>query len=128
MIRLLTLEQVLLLHKRIIEQSGGSTGIRNQGLLESALAQPCVSYAGQELYPSLIEKVTALGFSLINNHPFVDGNKRIGHAEIEVTLLMNGYEIQADVDTQEAVILAVAASKMNRESFLEWLQRDVVQR
>ena len=128
MIRLLTLEQVLLLHKRIIEQSGGSTGIRNQGLLESALAQPCVSYAGQELYPSLIEKVTALGFSLINNHPFVDGNKRIGHAAIEVTLLMNGYEIQADVDTQEAVILAVAASKMNRESFLEWLQRDVVQR
>jgi len=128
MIRLLTLEQVLLLHKRIIEQSGGSTGIRNQGLLESALAQPCVSYAGQELYPSLIEKVTALGFSLINNHPFVDGNKRIGHAAIEVILLMNGYEIQADVDTQEAVILAVAASKMNRESFLEWLQRDVVQR
>ncbi|MEI6333711.1 MAG: type II toxin-antitoxin system death-on-curing family toxin [Methylococcaceae bacterium] len=128
MIRLLTLEQVLLLHKRIIEQSGGSTGIRNQGLLESALAQPCMSYAGQELYSSLIEKVTALGFSLINNHPFVDGNKRIGHAAIEVTLLMNGYEIQADIDTQEAVILAVAASEMNRESFLEWLQGHVVQR
>ena len=128
MIRLLTLEQVLLLHKRIIEQSGGSTGIRNQGLLESALAQPCMSYAGQELYSSLIEKVTALGFSLINNHPFVDGNKRIGHAAIEVTLLMNGYEIQADVDTQEVVVLAVAASEMNREIFLEWLQGHVVQR
>ena len=78
------------------------------------------------IYPSLIEKVSALGFSLINNHPFIDGNKRIGHAAIEVTLLMNGYEIKADVDTQEAVILAVAASEMNRESFLEWLKMHVV--
>ncbi len=80
------------------------------------------------MYPTLIEKVAALGFSLINNHPFVDGNKRIGHVAIEVTLLMNGYEIQADVDTQETVILAMAASKMNRESFLEWLQKHVVSR
>lgn len=124
----LTLEQVLKLHKRVIEQSGGSMGIRNQEGLESALAQPCMSYADQELYPTLIEKVAALGFSLINNHRFVDGNKRIGHAAIEVTLLMNGYEIQADVDTQETVILAVAASKMNRQAFLEWLQDHVAQR
>ena len=126
--RLLTLEQVVKLHKRVIEQSGGAMGIRNQEGLESAVAQPRMSYAAQELYPSLIEKVAALGFSLINNHPFVDGNKRIGHAALEVTLLMNGYEIQADVDSQEAVILAVAASKMNRQDFLEWLQEHVVQR
>jgi death-on-curing protein len=85
-----------------------------------------MTYGGQELYPTLIEKVAALGFSLINNHPFVDGNKRIGHVAIEVTLLMNGYEIQAEVDTQETVILAVAASEMSRESFLEWLQNHVV--
>ncbi len=124
----LTLEQVLKLHKRVIEQSGGSIGIRDQGALESALAQPYMTYAAQELYPTLIEKVAALGFSLINNHPFVDGNKRIGHAAIEVILLMNGYEIQADVDSQETVILAVAASEMNRESFLEWLQGHVVHR
>ncbi len=126
--QLLTLEQVLKLHKRVIEQSGGAMGVRNQEGLESALAQPRMSYADQELYPTLIEKVAALGFSLINNHPFVDGNKRIGHAALEVTLLMNGYEIQADVDSQESVILAVAASKMNRQDFLEWLQEHVVQR
>ena len=77
-----------------------------------------MSYAGQELYPTLIEKVAALGFSLINNHPFVDGNKRIEHTAVELTLLMNGYEIQADVDTQEALILALAASEMNRETSL----------
>jgi death-on-curing protein len=80
--KLLTLEQVLILHKRIIEQSGGSIGIRDKGILESALAQPYMSYGGQELYPTLIKKVAALGFSLINNHPFVDGNKPIGHAAI----------------------------------------------
>jgi death-on-curing protein len=101
--QLLTLEQILILQKRVIEQSGGAAGIRDKGILESALAQPSMSYGGQDLYPTLIEKVAALGFSLINNHPFVDGNKRIGHAAIEVTLLMNGYEIQADVDTQETV-------------------------
>ena len=126
--KLLKLEQILILHNRIIEQSGGSIGIRDKGILESALAQPYMSYGGEELYPTLIEKVAALGFSLINNHPFVDGNKRIGHAAIEVTLLMNDYEIQADVDTQEAIILAVAASKMSRESFLGWLQNHVIQR
>ena len=124
----LTLEHILILHKRVIDQSGGSIGILDQGILESALAQPFMSYGEQELYPTLIEKVAALGFSLINNHPFVDGNKRIGHAAIEVTLLMNGYEIQADVDPQEAVILAVDSSEMNRESFLEWLQNHVVKR
>ena len=126
--QLLTLEQVLTLHQRVIEQSGGATGIRDRGILESALAQPYMSYDGQDLYPTLIEKVAALGFSLINNHPFVDGNKRIGHAAIEVTLLMNGYEIQASVDTQETVILAMAAGKMDRESFLEWLQKHVAPR
>ena len=126
--QLLTLEQVLLLHKNVIEQSGGAIGIRDPGILESALAQPNMSFDGQALYPALIEKVAALGFSLINNHPFVDGNKRIGHVAIEVTLLINGYEMRADVDEQETVILSVAAGQMDRELFLEWLQQHVVQR
>jgi death-on-curing protein len=126
--KLLTLKQILILQERIIEQSGGATGVRDNGILESALAQPDMSYAGNDLYPTLIEKVAALGFSLINNHPFIDGNKRIGHAAIEMTLLTNGYEIQANVDTQEKVILAMAASEMNRELFLEWLQKHIVSR
>ena len=71
--QLLTLEQVLKLHKRVIEQSGGAMGVRNQEGLESALAQPRMSYADQELYPTLIEKVAALGFSLINNDNCCEG-------------------------------------------------------
>ncbi len=124
---LLNLDQVLDLHIKIITQSGGASGVRDQNALESALAQPQMSYAGQDLYPSLAEKSAALGFSLINNHPFVDGNKRIGHAAMEVMLIMNGFEIQADTDNQEKVILEVAAGEMPRDAFVDWLHTHIVE-
>ena len=82
--RYLSFEEVVSLHSQIIAQSGGSSGLRDRGALESAVAQPEASFGGQELYPSLAEKTAALGHSLIQNHPFVDGNKRIGHAAMEV--------------------------------------------
>ena len=119
----LSLAQLLHLQRQIIEQSGGAHGLHNQAGLESALAQPDMSFGGADLYPDVIAKAAALGFSLICNHPFVDGNKRIGHAVMEVCLLMNGLEIHADVDEQERVILAVAAGDMSREAFTAWLRR-----
>ena len=119
--RTLTLDQVLRLHARIIETSGGGAGLRDLGRLQSALAQPLVTYDGQDLYPDLISKAAALAFSLIQGHPFVDGNKRIGHAAMEVTLLLNGYEIDASVHEQERVILAVAAGEMEHETFTSWV-------
>ncbi len=73
-----------------------------------------MTFGDTELYASLTEKAAALAFSLIQNHPFVDGNKRIGHAAMEVTLLLNGFEIQADVDEQEQLILGVASSEISR--------------
>ena len=90
--------------------------------LESALAQLRMTFGGEDLYPTLVEKAAALGYSLIANHPFVDGNKRTGHAAMEVFLMMNGWEIQASVDEQERVILQVAAGEMKREGFTEWLR------
>ena len=80
MIRYLTLEEVLELHRLALAQAGGLAGVRDLGALDSALAQPQMAFGGQELYPSLREKAAALGFSLVCNHPFVDGNKRVGHA------------------------------------------------
>lgn len=80
MICYLTLIEVLELHRKILEQSGGTAGIRDIGLLESAITQPRMMFGGEDLYPSLLEKAAALGFSIIMNHPFVDGNKRTGHA------------------------------------------------
>ena len=77
----ITKEDILELHTHIITQTGGIQGVRDAGALESAIAQPRITFDGQDLYPTLIEKAAALGFSLINNHPFLDGNKRVGHAD-----------------------------------------------
>ncbi len=127
MIRHLTIEDVLDLHARVIEYSGGSPGLRDWDLLESALAQPKAGFGGVELYPGLSEKAAAaLGYSLICNHPFRDGNKRIGHAAMELFLSRNGYRIEAVVEEQELVVLAVAAGEMNRGDFTIWLQSRTV--
>nr|VFK44626.1 MAG: death on curing protein [Candidatus Kentron sp. SD]VFK49614.1 MAG: death on curing protein [Candidatus Kentron sp. SD] len=116
------LQDVIGLHGKIIAQSGGMKGIRDRGALESAIAQPRMTFGGQDLYPDLTEKAAALGYSLIRNHPFIDGNKRIGHAAMEITLVLNGYEIDADVDEQEQVILAVAVGELSRAEFAAWLK------
>jgi len=94
--------------------------------LESALAQPQMTFGGEELYPTLVDKAAALGYALIKNHPFLDGNKRTGHAAMEVFLVLNGYEIRATIDEQEHVILQVAASEIDREEFTAWLRTHVV--
>lgn len=125
MIRFLTLVEVVELHRQIIEQSGGALGIRDRSALESALAQPRMTFGGEDLYPTLVDKAAAIGFSLIMNHPFVDGNKRIGHAAMEVFLVMNGYEIDADVDEQEAIILSLASGELEREAFAQWLKNHI---
>jgi death-on-curing protein len=125
--RYLTLNDILELYRQIMEQSGGSAGIRDVGALESAVAQPRITFGG-ELYPTLVEKAAALGFSLIMNHPFVDGNKRIGHAAMETFLVLNGYEIKAPVDEQERIILRVASGKLERGEFTEWLRGHIVKR
>jgi len=105
---------------------GGTVGIQNVGALESALAQPRHSFGGVELYPTLAEKAAALGFSLIKNHAFVDGNKRIAHAAMETFLVLNGYELQASDSEQEAIILEVAAGTQDREGFTAWVQQHTV--
>lgn len=124
--RYLTLNEVLELHRRIIAQSGGALGVLSLSALESALAQPRMTFGAEELYPAIIEKASALGYSIIKNHPFVDGNKRTGHAAIEVFLVLNGFEIDASVDEQERVIMQVASGDMDRAAFLAWLRATIV--
>jgi death-on-curing protein len=126
--RYLSLEEVLSLHSLLIAQSGGSSGLRDRGALESAVTQPEASFGGEELYPMISAKAAALGHSLIQNHPFVDGNKRVGHAAMEVFLLLNGYEVNASADDQERVILSVASGQMLRAELNEWLSYHIVER
>ena len=113
--RYLTLNETIELHRRIIQHSGGTEGIANLGGLESALAQPRMTFGGEDLYPTIVEKASALGFSLINNHPFVDGNKRIGHAAMEVFLILNGFEIDA-------------SGELGRDNFTQWLRDRIVEK
>jgi len=120
--RFISLGQALELHRRVIEQSGGTPGILNLGALESALLQPRMSFGGEDLYPSLAEKAAALAFFIICNHPFIDGNKRNGHAVMEVFLILNAHEIWASVDDAEGVILQVASGEMGREQFTDWIE------
>ena len=126
--RYLSVDEVVLLHSRMIAQSGGSFGLRDRGALESAVSQPEASFGGDELYPTLAAKAGALGYSLIQNHPFVDGNKRIGHAAMEVFLWLNGHEIEASVDEQERIIIGVASGTISRVEFSEWLNQNLVDR
>lgn len=125
MIRYLTLDEVISLHRQILKRSGGIAGVRDLGSLESALAQPMMTFGGEDLYPTLIDKAAALGFSLVMNHPFVDGNKRTGHAAMETFLVMNDLEIFAPIDEQELVILSLAAGSLDREEFTKWLESRV---
>ena len=125
--RYLTIAEVLETYQRIMQQTGGLIGIRDLGALESAIAQPYMTFDGNELYPSLAEKAAALGFSLIQNHPFADGNKRTGHAAMALFLVVNTYKINASADEQVEIILSVASGKLNREGFTEWLANHIEQ-
>lgn len=120
--KVLSKRQILLLHTALIEQTGGSDGVRDEGLLESALHAPFQTFAEQELYPSLLEKAARLGFGLICNHPFVDGNKRIGTHAMLVFLDINQIELCYEDDELIAVILSVASGTMDYNGLLSWLQ------
>ena len=123
MTRYLTFAEVLELHQSVLERWGGAGGIRDLGILESALAQPRQSFGGQDLYPDLATKAAALCFSLVLNHPFIDGNKRIGHAAMETFLMVNDHELRAPVDEQERIMLDLAAGNFTRDSFVEWVKQ-----
>ena len=118
--RYLSLNEVIVLHHRMIQKFGGADGIRDIGGLESAIAQPRMTFGGEELYPTIVEKSVALGYSIVMNHPFVDGNKRVGHASMEIFLILNGYEITAPVNEQEEIFLRVASGENNVPQEAVW--------
>jgi death on curing protein len=117
----LTTQQVLRIHARSIELFGGDTGVRDLGLVESALAQPRASFDGTELYPTLADKAAALAYSLVRNHPFLDGNKRTGYGAMMMFLGRNGHTIGAPLDDHASVFQRPASGELDREGFRAWL-------
>ncbi|MEI3229021.1 MAG: type II toxin-antitoxin system death-on-curing family toxin [Lachnospiraceae bacterium] len=120
MIRL-SKEQVILLHKRLIETTGGSDGIRDIGMLDSALANPFQSFGNKELYPSVQAKAAQLCFGIVKNHPMIDGNKRLGAHVMLVFLALNGYELVYTQQELSGVILDLASGKMDADDILQWI-------
>lgn len=117
----LTKRQVLLLHEQLLQEFGGTAGIRDDGLLESALSAPFQTFGGQSLYPSVQAKAAQLGFGLVCNHPFVDGNKRIGTHVMLVFLALNGIELSYTQQELIDMIFAVASSQASAADLLQWI-------
>ena len=119
-------EQILLLHEKIISISGDSKGVRDENLLLSAINSPYQTFGSEDLYPSLIEKAVRLGYNLISNHPFIDGNKRIGVHAFFAYLDIHGVKLKYDDEDLIKLIFKVASGLMSYEEFLEWVKRHVV--
>ena len=115
-------DKVLLLHQLIAQETGGSIGVRDEGLLESALEVAFSSFGGKEFYPTKEEKGARLGYNLISNHAFVDGNKRIGMYVMITFLEVNGIHMDCTNEEVSTVGLAIASGKMDYEALLEWVK------
>lgn len=126
--RYLAVGELLELHRLVVAATGGATGLRNLAALESAAAQPQLTFGGEDLYPTVTTKAASLAFSLVSNHPLVDGNKRVAHAAMEVFLQLNGATIAATVDEQEELMLGLAAGRISRDQLVAWLTTHVSSR
>jgi death-on-curing protein len=120
--RYLTPEQVLFIHARLIAETGGEHGIHDLGLLQSAVSRPQAVFDGSELYPDIYNKAAALLESLINNHPFVDVNKRTGITAAAMFLKLNNYSLTAPNQEVETFVLSIASGEQTVDSITEWLK------
>lgn len=121
----LTIAQILFIHSRLIAETGGAVGLRDLGLLESAVARPQATFGGEDLYPDIYTKAAALMSSLINNHPFVDGNKRVGIAAAALFFVRNGYRLTASNQAVEEFALLVAQGATSVEQVAAWFVQHV---
>jgi death-on-curing protein len=122
----LTPEQVLFIHSRLVAKTGGGHGVRDLGLLESAVGRPKATFGGKELYPDLFLKAAALMESLINNHPFLDGNKRTGVTAAGLFLRINGRKLSASSKDVEVVTLRVVTKDMQIAELATWLRTNTI--
>lgn len=119
--KMLTKKQVLQLHRELIRETGGTDGLREEGLLDSALNAPFHSFGGKESFPSLQQKAARLGFGLIQNHAFLDGNKRIGIHVLLIFLEINGIELEYCQNELSELVLSIASGKTSLEELNQWI-------
>jgi death on curing protein len=119
----LSVEQILRLHRMQLRTFGGSGGLRDRGALEAAAARPQMTFGGEDLYPDLVTKTSALMHSLVMNHAFVDGNKRVGAMAAELFLTVNGYDLHATDGDMVELTLGVARGEVSAEALSIWIRQ-----
>ncbi|MBS5971866.1 MAG: type II toxin-antitoxin system death-on-curing family toxin [Finegoldia magna] len=122
----LTKRQILLLHKSLVEEFGGLCGVRDENLLDLSLNSSYQTFLGEDLYKGNINKIVHLGFSLIKNHPFIDGNKRIGTHVLLVLLELNGYSLEYSQKELIEIILSISASEKTEKDLLAWVKNHIL--
>lgn len=123
----LSVDDVLMIHYRIIEEFGGDPGLRDRGLLESAVAMPQSTFGGVDLHAGFAGKAAAYHFHLCANHAFVDGNKRVAVATAEVFLLVNGHELSASDDEIEELTQGVAGGQLSKDQVIEFFEKFIME-
>lgn len=126
--KILSKEQIIYLHSQLIDATGGTEGIRDEGMLESAINAPFQTFSGEDLFPTIYQKAARLGYGLASNHPFLDGNKRIGAHAMLVFLELNNVEMQYTNKELADIFLDIADNKANYDNLLSWLVEHIVWR
>ena len=119
----LTIEQLIMFHNKITNASGGSHGIKDRGLIESALNRCLATFDGEDLYPTVIEKISVTTVSLVKNHGFVDGNKRVGVSVMLILLSLNNIEIEYSQEELIELGLGLANGELNEENVIRWINQ-----
>lgn len=122
-LRILGKESVLAIHSAAIERFGGLPGVRDEGLLDSALAQPFQTFDGKEIYPSLEQKAARYAYGIVSNHPFIDGNKRVATAVMASFLRCNGCQFRPKHEELLSIMMGVADGNISYKGLVEWLQK-----
>ena len=119
----ITTDDVIQIHSRVIQRSGGMDGLRDRASLEAAVSAPMQSFGGQDLYPTTVEKIARLGYGLASNHAFVDGNKRIGAMMTQLLLRWNGFQMSLRSGELADMFIAIADGSAGESDLLAWIQR-----
>lgn len=119
----ITADDVIQIHSRVIQRSGGMDGLRDRASLEAAVSAPMQSFGGQDLYPTTVEKIARLGYGLASNHAFVDGNKRIGAMMTQLLLKWNGFQMSLHSGELADMFVAIADGSAEESDLLVWIQR-----
>jgi len=121
----ITADDVIQIHSRVIQRSGGMDGLRDRASLEAAVSAPMQSFGGQDLYPTTVEKIARLGYGLASNHAFVDGNKRIGAMMTQLLLKWNGFQMSLRSGELADMFIAIADGSAGESDLLAWIQRNL---